>query len=136
MISFLETRYIFEHRCCIQHRTSYSSSTSVSFHPPPSSLNLFSFMNVAFSSFWIHSQTFFLSTLNFCCTMDRIFLRMFNSGLFELHTISLASFSFVGYCLIFTVIHHTNQQQRYVCKDETEILFLFWKVNWNSNDVL
>ena len=35
MIHLLETRSIFKRRCCIQLRTSSSSSASVSFRPPP-----------------------------------------------------------------------------------------------------
>ena len=58
MITFLEIRIIFERRCCIQLRSS-SKSTCVSFHPPPSSLNLPLFMDVTFSSFWTHSRTVF-----------------------------------------------------------------------------
>ena len=51
--------------CCIQLRTSSSSWASISFCLPPSSLNLFPFMDVTFSSFWTHSRTLFQSTLNF-----------------------------------------------------------------------
>ena len=68
MISFLETCNIFKHCYCIQLITS-SSSIYVSFHPPPSSLNLFPFMDVTFSSFWTHSWTLFQSTLNFFASL-------------------------------------------------------------------
>ena len=65
MISFIETRSIFECRCCVQLRISSSSSKSVSFHPSSLSLNLFLFMDLTFFSSWTHSWTLFQSTLNF-----------------------------------------------------------------------
>ena len=64
-LKYVETRSIFERRCCIQLRTSSSNSTSVSFLTPPSSLNLFPFMDFTFSSFWTHSRTLFRSSFNF-----------------------------------------------------------------------
>ena len=127
MISFLETRSIFERRYCIQLRTSSSSSTYVSFCPPPSSLDLFPGSFLFFSRPLDALTNSFSTDFEFlCCTVDIIFLSVFNSGLFKPHTIFMASSSFVGYCLIFAnVIHHINQQQPYVCNNETEILFLF-----------
>ena len=102
---------IFECRCCIQLRTSSSSSTSLSFRSPPSRLNLFPFHGCYF--FFLLDPLTDSFSINFeflCCTVDRIFLSVFNSDLFKLYTIILASFSLVGYCLIFAnVIHHFNK---------------------------
>ena len=64
-MQYIRLLLLLYRRCCIQLRTSFSSSTSVSFCLPPSSLNLFPFMDVTFSSFWTHSQTLFRPTLNF-----------------------------------------------------------------------
>ena len=64
-MQYIRLLLLLYRRCCIQLRTSFSSSTSVSFCLPPSSLNLFPFMDVTFSSFWTHSRTLFQSSLNF-----------------------------------------------------------------------
>ena len=129
MISFLETRSIFERRYCIQLRTSSSSSTYVSFCPPPSSLDLFPGSFLFFSRPLDALTNSFSTDFEFlCCTVDIIFLSVFNSGLFKPHTIFMASSSFVGYCLIFAnVIHHSTNSNLMFATMKLKFCFCFEK---------
>ena len=74
MISFLETRCIFERRCCIQLRTSSFSSTSVSFLPTTINSESFPFYGCYFLFLLDPLTDSFSIDFEFlCCTMDRIF---------------------------------------------------------------